>query len=108
MSLSVIADNTTIKIRSAVANTLTISSGTSTLYTCASSSYAIVNISIVSAVGTTGNLKIGSQTFKEIGASESFNFVVYVGPSQSITVTHTAGGGSIVFTASGVDFDNSP
>ncbi len=108
MSGAVISSNTTIKVSAAVSATST-GTGT-TLYTCAASSYAIVNIGIkdTGGAGTTVTISVDGKEIHQsaLGATTTRLLQgIYVGPSQAVSFS---AGASTTVTVTGVEFINSP
>lgn len=113
---TLVSNNTTIKISSAVSATVSVVNTTSTLYTCPSNSYAILNIYVNSAaanssVNVDGKIVAilnGSGISPSIGgAFSSSGFTIYVGPSQVVSITSGAVA-TVLANATGVCFTNTP
>lgn len=119
MSATLIGNNVTLKISSAVSATVSANNTTSTLYTCPANSYAILNVYVTSSSASTSNsIQVDGKTVILLGngavvpsvtttSSASAGFTLYVGPSQVITVV-SAGIGVVTANVTGVCFINSP
>lgn len=109
MSATLIGNNVTLKVSSAVSGT---GSNGSTLFTCAANGYAIVNIALSSSNSSSVlNVKVGSRLVFQFQPSASIAapgvtyYPIHVGPSQAVTLD---GGGGGTVDISGIQFINSP
>lgn len=93
------SSNTTIKINTGIANTITGTSGT-LVSTLASNVYAIVQVCSASSGITyfVGSRQINTGSVSIIGS-------IYIGPGSDLTFT---AGGSVTVYVSGVSFINTP
>ncbi len=120
MSATLVSSNTTIKVNGAVSVSGTASGGTLTLYTAPSNGYAIVQVSWSVATGSNMRILVGSRIVYYVNESNHpanngttigqgmSALTLYIGPSQTLQISESAGSGSISAVASGVEFVNTP
>lgn len=119
MGYEVLSQNTSIKVNTAVFNSIT---ADATLHAPAANSYSIVQVSIKYTSGTVPRLVLGGQTILSMNAGStvwngqvstvayletSVVTNIFVGPSQTLEILDGSSG-NFRATVSGVNFINSP
>jgi hypothetical protein len=101
MGIGIISENVSTKVSAAVD---AVASSTSTLYTCAANSYAIINATLSASSGS-ATLSIAGNIYMTTGVYNDQTLVLYVGPNQAVSCTVS---GSASVRINGVEFINSP
>lgn len=107
MSATLVSSNTTIKVNGAISAGNSLGQISGTLYTAPSNGYGIVNFRSVGSANIT-SLTIAGRTFSTNITAAQIIYSIYVGPSQSLSWTSSAGLAANTVEVFGVEFINTP